>query len=266
MVGKAKAGESTENAYDNLVAELAQRDVTAEQQAKANKLLEAEQAQPELVTALVGELREAALMKTVDGHKYPAKAFAYAPDPQKPSTWKLLLWQAEEGMTRAQVGRAAAALSPGGFRGQRVQIPSGDLATVKAKLRAAYSKLGVKLEDMSRWVKESEAVRRYACGNEVELGEGFQYDPAKGEGILQVIQAGFNRSKSRFYPAEVLERDGPATFSDVPLGVDHPTAKDQKERPEGSILHQVGRTREAYWDADTKTLRAPFVIVDEGFK
>ena len=31
-------------------------------------------------------------MKTEDGVQYPAAAFAYVPHPDKPSTWKLRLW------------------------------------------------------------------------------------------------------------------------------------------------------------------------------
>ena len=31
--------------------------------------------------------------KTENGKQYPAEAFAYAPDPEKPSTWKLRLWE-----------------------------------------------------------------------------------------------------------------------------------------------------------------------------
>jgi len=60
------------------------------------------------------------------------------PDPKKPSTWKLRLWDSiAEKETAAQVGRAVAALGKG-FRGQKVQIPSDDLSGVKAKVLAAW--------------------------------------------------------------------------------------------------------------------------------
>jgi hypothetical protein len=55
---------------------------------------------------------------------------------------------------RGIVGAAAAAFSPGGFRGQKVQIPAGDVAGAKAKIRAAYHKLGVKDADIPKQVKE----------------------------------------------------------------------------------------------------------------
>ena len=49
------------------------------------------------------------------------------------------LWDSlDEKETVAQVSRAVSALSPSGFRGNRVQIPAEDLASVKAKVRAAW--------------------------------------------------------------------------------------------------------------------------------
>jgi len=83
-----------------------------------------------------------AVTKREDGEDFPASAFAYVPDPEMPSTWKLRLWDSlDERETVAQVSRAVAALSPSGFRGNRVQIPAEDLASVKAKVRAAWRKV-----------------------------------------------------------------------------------------------------------------------------
>lgn len=83
-----------------------------------------------------------AATKREDGEDFPAAAFAYVPDPEKPSTWKLRLWDSiDEKETVAQVSRAVSALSPGGFRGNRVQIPSSDLPRVKEKIRAAWRRV-----------------------------------------------------------------------------------------------------------------------------
>ena len=83
-----------------------------------------------------------AAMKTENGEQFPAEAFAYAPDPETPSSWKLRLWETNaDRETARQVGAALAALSPGGFRGNRVAIPAADLAGVKARVRAAWVKL-----------------------------------------------------------------------------------------------------------------------------
>ena len=80
--------------------------------------------------------------KREDGEDFPAEAFAYVPDPERPSTWKLRLWDSlEERETRTQVGAAIAALGPGGFRGNRVEIPAEDLAGVKRRVLAAWRKV-----------------------------------------------------------------------------------------------------------------------------
>lgn len=93
-------------------------------------------------------------MKTEGGIKFPASDFAFTPS-DKPSTWKLRLAEDSPGnITRSQLGAAAAAFSPGGFRGQRVKIPAGDVASAKAKIRAAYKKIGVKDEDIPPSVRK----------------------------------------------------------------------------------------------------------------
>ena len=90
---------------------------------------------------------EKAETKREMGEDFPASAFAYVPDPKKPSTWKLRLWDSiAEKETRSQIGAAVAALGKG-FRGQKVQIPSDDLSGVKAKVLAAWLRVN---EDKNR--------------------------------------------------------------------------------------------------------------------
>ena len=80
--------------------------------------------------------------KTERGMTFPARAYAYVPDREKPSTWKLRLWQTPQTQeTRRQIGLAVAALGPGGFRGQRVQIPGDDLPAVKRRVLRAWLKV-----------------------------------------------------------------------------------------------------------------------------
>src|ERR1035437_5745033 len=60
-------------------------------------------------------LKEQAVTQTVNGEDFPVAAFAYAPDPEKPSTWRLPLWDdLKTKISKVALGRAAAALSPGG--------------------------------------------------------------------------------------------------------------------------------------------------------
>lgn len=76
------------------------------------------------------------------GQDFRAGDYAYVPDRTKPSTWKLRLAESPGAApTRRQVGMAVAALGPGGFRGQRVQIPRADLPAVKRKVAAAWRKV-----------------------------------------------------------------------------------------------------------------------------
>lgn len=76
--------------------------------------------------------------KREDGEDFPAEAFAYVPDPEAPSGWKLRLWDSlSERETAAQVGRAVAALGAG-FRGNRVEIPADALAGVKRRVLQAW--------------------------------------------------------------------------------------------------------------------------------
>jgi hypothetical protein len=72
-------------------------------------------------------------LKKEGSEKLPASAFAYTPDKEKPSTWKLRIDDADH--TRS----AVAALGKG-MMGNKVEIPSKDLKAVKSKVRAAYKK------------------------------------------------------------------------------------------------------------------------------
>jgi hypothetical protein len=151
LVGNIMANPEIEDkaaAVTTLAGEFSQRI----EQAMAQK----ERWQPltDKVATKVDELK-ARPVKTEGGVKYPASDYAYVPDKEKPSTWKLRMSAGRPGnITVAQLGRAAAAFSPGGFRGQKVQIPSNAVAGVKAKIRAAYKKLDVKPADIPDSVKE----------------------------------------------------------------------------------------------------------------
>ncbi|UUW39735.1 putative portal protein [Vibrio phage VPMCC14] len=72
-------------------------------------------------------------MKKEGSEELPASAYAYTPDTEKVSTWKLRIDDAEH-------VRAAVAALGEGFRGNKVSIPSEDLPAVKRKVRAAYKK------------------------------------------------------------------------------------------------------------------------------
>ena len=190
-------------------------------------------------------LKEQKVMKTEDGVQFPAEAYAYVPDSEKSSTWKLRLWEdTDKKITRAQLGRAAAALSPGGFRGQKVAIPSGDLSAVKRKIRAAYRALDVEDEEIPRWVREAET--RELIQFYMPLTEA-KFD--KGQAQVIIIKPGFNTTEDRYYPAEVLKRDY-GIFEGQKMYADHPTEEEDKARPERSIRDWVATLIEVKCDDD----------------
>jgi len=91
--------------------------------------------------------------KREDNQDFPVQAFAYVPDAQKPSTWKLRLWDSvQEKETKKQIGMALAALGPG-FRGNRVDIPIKDIMGVKEKVLTAWKKVHDKGEPIPTVLK-----------------------------------------------------------------------------------------------------------------
>jgi hypothetical protein len=66
--------------------------------------------------------------------KFSVFDYAYVPDLEKKSTWKLPI------DTKEHVTAAAQALSPSGFRGNMVEIPEADRAAVVSRVRAAWLK------------------------------------------------------------------------------------------------------------------------------
>ena len=117
--------------------------------------------------AVIGKVREAltpeqedfveAVTKTEDGIGFPASDYAYVPDREKPSTWKLRLTSKPGGTPDAGIVGAAVAALGKGFRGQKVEIPAADLPGVKAKVRAAWKKANPdkEIDDMPAVIREA---------------------------------------------------------------------------------------------------------------
>jgi len=238
-----KPMESLQTAYSEIIQEAGKRNASLDA-ARVKKIVElcqellsseepeekkAKEALKE-ATAVLKMIKEQVAMKTEDGIKFPAAAFAYVPDAEKSTTWKLRLWEdPTKKATRAQLGRAAAALSPGGFSGQKAAIPATALSEVKRKIRTEYRKLDVADEDIPRWVKET--MTRELVQNYVPLTEA-KFD--KGRATVIVIKPGFNASEDRYYPAEMLKRDY-KVFEGQKMYADHPTEQEDKDLPERSI-------------------------------
>lgn len=82
--------------------------------------------------------------KTERGMAFPVGAFAFAPDPQKPSGWKLRLFDRPQDVpgkpSVVLTAAAAQALSPAGFRGQPVKLPPGERRSVVRRVSRAWLK------------------------------------------------------------------------------------------------------------------------------
>lgn len=82
-------------------------------------------------------------IKRVRGIDYPPRDFAYVPSPADPAGWKLLLSDAPGRISLEQLQRAAAAISPAGYRGNRLEIPPAAASSVKRRLLAEFRRLKV---------------------------------------------------------------------------------------------------------------------------
>lgn len=119
-----------------------------------NKLISGFTNRLKMIVKADGEMFDKAT-KVEDGVEYQSSDFAYVPDVEKPSTWKLRLVDSSGNVTRNQLG-AAAALSAGGFRGNKVKLPSNAITSVKRRIRDEYQKLGVDYADMPDSVKDAD--------------------------------------------------------------------------------------------------------------
>ena len=252
MVGKEKEGgnvtESIQAKVDELITESAARDVPAELDAKVKALIDESSGEKleenfiERVDEVLVPLKEAATVKTDDGAKFPASAFAYAPDPEKPSTWRLRLAEKGKGVTRKQLDRAAARFSEGGYSGKKADIPPDDVGMVKLNIREAYRSAGVDDKDISRWVKDEEPralVGEIGC---VEIEEATAERVADGVLPVRFLAPGFNSDKSYFYTERAIQ-DACRKFEGLKMYANHPTKSEDSERPERDMWSWVANLR-----------------------
>lgn len=234
--------QAIQDKVDAIITESAVRDLSDEIRARIDGLVEQADAQMEEVEQLLADIQEAPLAQTFDGVKYPRAAFAYAPDPEKPSTWKLPLWGPDMKLSRKRVSAAVAAFSSGGFRGQKVQIPAGVVAAVKAKIRAALRKFGVKDEDMKPHIKETQSRGLLNEVLTIELSEGLADALAIGTMPVRFLVPGLNTDKDRFYTEQAVQ-DACKVFEGVKMYANHPTRSEGKERPERDVRDWVANLR-----------------------
>lgn len=143
-----------------------------------------------------GEVETKDAMRRENGIDFPARDYAYVPDPTKPTTWKLRLTETPGKVSIAQLGRAAAALSPGGFRGNRVSIPQSAISAAKRRIRAEYRKLSVRDADIPASVKEG---NQFAVWKQVD-------------GTLRWFAVYSNNFRDDDYPPEIISEKSHELF------------------------------------------------------
>ncbi len=188
-------------------------------------------------------------MKTDGGVQYPKEAYLYVPDPTKPSTWKLRIWETPDlKVTRRQLGRASAAFSAGGFRGQKVELPSADVASVKAKLVSLYKKDGATKDEIPNYLLEE--------GGEDNMTENRIDDMEKK---LQELSDSFAKDK------KVMEETHKAAIAEVEKKLSETHAKElevtNKKLEEAEKL-LADRKKDLHTE---KVKSACSVLVEKGF-
>ena len=108
----------------------------------------------------------------------------------------------------------------------------------------------------------TETQRALVAGIE-PLQEGA-YNEEKATLPITVIEPGFNKSKKRFYPAEMLKRDY-KVFEGMKMFVDHSTLTQDRSRPEGSVRDWGANLSKLWVDGDG-TVRGEAAIIDEQLK
>jgi hypothetical protein len=97
--------------------------------------------------ALNINVEEKAVTKTEGGESFSRSAYLYTPS-DNVSEWKLRREATPGQVTKSQLGAAAAALSSGGFRGQRVSLSDEDKQSAAKRLISEYRKLDVEDDDI----------------------------------------------------------------------------------------------------------------------
>ena len=224
--------------------------------------------------------------KTDMGMSFPADAYAYVPDPARPSTWKVRLWENPEAkVTKASAARASQALSAEGFRGNQVKLPRVDLPAVRRKVAAAWEKTHPGEELPKHLVENVRETEIGLADQNVDIVSGMESNVleqeqeqefaeaahgvdelSKNEVVVTVLQPGFNRSGARYYTNDAVEhavREG--LFNNRKMFVNHPSASEMRDRPERNLTDWVSTVKETWVDEETGAIKARIKVVQNWF-
>ena len=133
-----------------------------------------------------------------------------------------------------------------------------------APLRYAEALLVQRQETCSATDQVQEAgPRERLCSNVLAISEA-KYDKEKRLLSVRIIKAGLNKSRSRYYPAEVLQRDYPI-FEGLKMFANHATEEEERRRPEGDVWNWVGNIKDVHWNPQAQAVDGTAAIIDDGF-
>lgn len=110
---------------------------------------------------------------------------------------------------------------------------------VEVLARTTYETLdGNVFEGTEAQIDDTYLTNTTALPHEITLTEAAT--PGKGR-VMRAKLIAPGKGSSGIYPAEVLKRDGPKVFTKgLHMYIDHPTAREEAEKPEGSISRLAG--------------------------
>ncbi len=208
--------------------------------------------------ALTGEA-----LRTVGSRRLPESSFALVPDPEKPSTWQICMVNEAGDFTKKSLGRATAHVTPGGSGESKVTITTQNLQKVKTRIRCAFRGLRIEESEIPHWVK-GEAMNTRTPVAQLHVLEEKAFDPLKNEVVVTVIKPGLNLSGGKFYPPKVLIRDH-TIFESAKMQKNHPTERERRERPEGSVDDYAAQLKEVWTESDG-TVKGRAFVYDPGFR
>lgn len=186
-----------------------------------------------------------AATKKVGSSTLTASDYAYTPDKEKPSTWKLRIDDARH------TSAAVAALGKG-FRGNKVEIPEEDLASVKAKVRKAYKKFFPD-NDVPDIIKSLE--------NKNSVIESEDKDKSEGNSSGKITK----KQGANIVDLNELLKSAEAQEMLKSLIADATKEKDAEKEELAKSLKQANERLEAVEKAEQKRIKTAYEDVVKGF-
>lgn len=170
-----------------------------------------ESAKRQLAALYANDAHTKTAIKRENGMDFPPRDYAYVPDPNRPATWRLRLTETPGKVTELQLRKAAAALSPAGFRGNRLELPAQTLTSVKRRLLAEFRRLKVDEGKIPSSVKEKEQ-------------EDFFVWKDVSTGLMRWFAIYSNNFRDDDRPSQIISEKSQQTFVDLVDGgyVDYP--------------------------------------------